>query len=118
MLPAVGQGALGIECRLDDTPTRAAVAPLDDAATRAAVTAERALLAQLRGGCMAPVGAWGRIEADMLKLSAVVLSADGRERLDASDSSAPDDALALGQRVAKRLLVQGAGELIAALRKQ
>jgi hydroxymethylbilane synthase len=116
MLPAVGQGALGIECRVDDATTRAAVAPLENTATRVAVTAERALLAHLRGGCMAPVGAWGRIEENVLKLSAVVLSADGRQRLHASESSAPDEASALGKRVAEQLLAQGAGELIAASR--
>jgi hydroxymethylbilane synthase len=117
MLPAVGQGALGIECRADDESTRTAVALLDDTAARAAVTAERALLSHLRGGCMAPVGAWGRIEAGELKLSAVVLSADGRERLQAHDASAPDGALELGQHVAELLAAQGAGELIAASRK-
>jgi hydroxymethylbilane synthase len=117
MLPAVGQGALGIECRANDESTRAAVAPLEDAITRAATTAERALLAHLRGGCMAPIGAWGRIDDGRLVLSAVVLSADGRERLCASDSSAPEDAFALGQEVAERLLAEGAGELIAAARK-
>jgi hydroxymethylbilane synthase len=117
MLPAVGQGALGIECRLNDASTRAAVAPLDHPATRAAVTAERSLLAHLRGGCMAPVGAWGRIDSGVLRLAAVVLSADGRERLDASDSSEPNNAAELGQRLAEQLLAQGAGELIAAARK-
>jgi hydroxymethylbilane synthase len=116
LLPAVGQGALGIECRTDDATTRAAVSPLDDSATRAGVTAERAMLAHLRGGCMAPVGAWGRIEAGALHLSAVVLGVDGRERLTADDASAPEDAVKLGTRVAERLLAQGAGELIAASR--
>lgn len=117
MLPAVGQGALGIECRAGDAFALSAVAPLEDAATRASVTAERAMLAFLRGGCMAPVGAWARIEAGVLKLSAVVLSADGRTRLYAADASAIDEASSLGQRVAERLLEQGADELITAARK-
>lgn len=116
MLPAAGQGALGVECRADDPSTRAAVASLDDPATRIAVTAERALLAHLRGGCMAPIGTWGRIEAGTLALSAVVLSADGRKRLLAHDSSTPDDAPTLGRRVAEQLRAQGADELIAASR--
>jgi hydroxymethylbilane synthase len=116
MLPAVGQGALGIECRVDDESTRAAIAFLDDAFTRAAVTSERALLAHLRGGCMAPVGAWGRIEGGVLRLSAVVLSADGKVRLHANDASPAGDAPTLGERVAEELLAQGAGELIAASR--
>jgi hydroxymethylbilane synthase len=116
MLPAVGQGALAIECRAGDTKPQAAVAALDHVATRAAVTAERALLAYLRGGCLAPVGAWGRIDGGQLHLSAVVLSADGVERLDASDQAAPTEAEALGQRVAESLLARGADSLIAASR--
>ncbi|MEX0585506.1 MAG: hydroxymethylbilane synthase, partial [Pirellulales bacterium] len=116
MLPAVGQGALAIECRAGDAKPQAAVGALEDGATRAAVTAERALLAQLRGGCLAPVGAWGRIESGVLHLSAVVLSADGVERMDASDQAAPAEAEALGRRVADSLLARGAGLLIAAAR--
>jgi hydroxymethylbilane synthase len=117
MLPAVGQGALAIECRSDDASTMAAVKPLDDAATRAAVTAERALLAHLRGGCMAPVGALGRVEAGTLRLAAVVLSGDGGRRLVAEGSAAVGEAEALGRRVAEELLAQRADELIAAARK-
>jgi hydroxymethylbilane synthase len=116
MLPAVGQGALAIECRGDDQGALAAVLPLEDAATRAAVTAERALLAQLRGGCMAPVGAWGRMEGGRLHLSAVVLSADGKQRLAASDAAAVDAAAELGRSVAATLLERGAGDLISASR--
>ena len=59
MLPAVGQGALGIECRADDAATLAALAAIDDADAHAAVLAERSLLAHLRGGCLAPIGALG-----------------------------------------------------------
>jgi hydroxymethylbilane synthase len=116
MLPAVGQGALGIESRADDSATRSAVQPLEDAATRAAVTAERALLAHLRGGCMAPVGALGQFENGKLSLSAVVVSADGRTRLDALDTAPPEDAAALGRRVADQLLAKGAAALIDASR--
>jgi hydroxymethylbilane synthase len=120
MLPAVGQGALAIECRTDDTATRQMLAQLDDAETRAAVLAERALLARLRGGCLAPVGAWGRMENGRLRLSAVVLSADGQRKLEAEDASVSADAEraeALGRTVAEALLAQGAGEIIAAARK-
>jgi hydroxymethylbilane synthase len=119
MLPAVGQGALAIECRVHDAATRAAVAPLDDPSTHGAVLAERSLLARLRGGCMAPVGAWGRIEGNSLQLSSIVLSADGTRRVeahDAADASDPRNAEQLGVRVADALLVQGAAELIAASR--
>jgi hydroxymethylbilane synthase len=117
MLPAVGQGALGIECRAEDAGTLAALRPLEHAATRAAVTAERALLAALRGGCMAPVGAWGRIESSQLQLTAVVLSADGAQRITSGDSASPDQAAALGIHVAEELLSRGAGEMIAAARR-
>jgi hydroxymethylbilane synthase len=116
MLPAVGQGALAIECRADDEGTLSAIMPLEDAAARAAVTAERALLAHLRGGCMAPIGAWGWIENGVLQLSAVVLSVDGAQRLSANDSAAAGESEALGRRVAEALLGQGAASLIAASR--
>jgi len=118
MLSAVGQGALGIEARADDIPTLQILGRLDHAASRATVTAERALLAALRGGCLAPVGAWARIEGDgQLKLEAVVLSLDGREKLVASASDSPDQAVALGRRVAAELDRQGAAKLIAASRE-
>jgi hydroxymethylbilane synthase len=116
MLPAVGQGALGIECRDRDAATRSALAALDDVATHAAVIAERALLAHLLGGCLAPVGAWGRVERDQLHLTAVVLSADGRERIEESSVAPLSDAIELGRRVADALLARGAAELIAASR--
>jgi hydroxymethylbilane synthase len=116
MLPAVGQGALGIECREEDLPTRAALAALDDAATHVAVLAERALLARLRGGCLAPIGALGQMMNRNLVLSAVVLSADGARRLHAEDSASIEEAEAVGERVADALLSQGAGALIAGSR--
>jgi hydroxymethylbilane synthase len=119
MLPAVGQGALAIECRADDAATQRVVAALDDAATHAAVLAERALLAHLRGGCMAPVGARAWVDRNELQLSAVVLSSDGARRLAARDSAATTDrnsAEELGRRVAERLLADGAAELISAAR--
>lgn len=116
MLPAVGQGALGIEARSDDAATLALLAPLNDPPTQAAVLAERAMLRTLRGGCLAPVGAWGRLEGGTLQLDGVVLSPDGKNRVFASSRAAPAEAEALGQRVADELLAQGAGELIAGSR--
>jgi hydroxymethylbilane synthase len=116
MLPAVGQGALGIECRADDSTTRQLLSPLDDAVTHACVLAERALLLALRGGCLAPVGALGRIENGRLQLNAVVLPGDGSKRIAATGEADPGDAVSLGQRVAQLLLDQGAAELIAASR--
>jgi hydroxymethylbilane synthase len=116
MLPAVGQGALGIEIRASDERAQAAVRPLDDIDTHACVVAERALLAELRGGCLAPVGAWGRMDGNQLLLDAVVLSHDGKVRLHAQDASHPGDAASLGRRVAQNLRQQGSDELIAASR--
>jgi hydroxymethylbilane synthase len=106
---------LAIECRDLDDATRMAIAALDDSATHAAVLAERALLAHLRGGCMAPVGAIGQLLDGRLHLSAVVLSADGSRRLAAQNSVASADRNAaeqLGRQVADDLLQQGAAELI------
>jgi hydroxymethylbilane synthase len=116
ILPAVGQGALGLETREDNAARRAAVAALDDPESRAAVLAERALLAALRGGCLAPVGAWGRIEGGALRLSAVVLSGDGRQRIAAQAAGRPEDAEVVGRQAAETLLAQGAAELIRAAR--
>jgi len=111
-LPAVGQGALGIETREDDETTRAAVAVLDHAETHAAVVAERALLAGLRAGCLAPVGAWARMIDGQLVLEAAVLSIDGRQRLAATRQGSPADAAALGKDAADELIAAGAAELI------
>jgi hydroxymethylbilane synthase len=116
MMPAVGQGALAIECREGDSQARGAVTRLDDPATRAAVLAERALLAHLRGGCMAPVGALAQLDGQALRLRAVVLSADGTRRIEARDEIpgiAAAGAERLGLRVADELVAQGAAELIA-----
>jgi len=82
MRPAPGQGALGIEVRSDDATANEVVAKLDHIPTRAAVTAERLLLAALHGGCLAPIAAIGEVKANQLHLAAVVLSEDGSERLD------------------------------------
>ncbi|MDG2224350.1 MAG: hydroxymethylbilane synthase [Rubripirellula sp.] len=122
MLPAPGQGALGIEVRSDDDDANEAVAKLDDAAARAAVTAERNLLAALHGGCLAPIAAFARIEADQLRLRAVVLGGDGRERLDEIESLPwdADNPIRCGEQLAdtvsKRLVDRGARELITAER--
>jgi hydroxymethylbilane synthase len=112
ILPAIGQGALGVEARDDDPFTREILARLDDADTHRAVAAERALLYTLRGGCMAPVGAWGRVEDGRLALSAVVLSPDGKQKLECSAAADPAEAEQLGRQVAEQLLAQGAAELI------
>lgn len=117
LLPAIGQGALGLETRAEDEATRFWVRRLNDEVTEQAVCAERSLLAALRGGCLAPVGAWARREADQLRLDAVVLSLDGSKRLYASQTASPSDAVPLGESVAEALLDQGARSLIEAMRR-
>jgi len=113
MLPAVGQGALAIQARSGDERALAAVAAVDHGPTHQAVAAERALLAALAGGCLAPVGAWARHQADgQLRLDAVVLSADGRQRIGAAQSASGAAAAQLGRDVASQLLDQGAAALI------
>jgi len=117
MLPAVGQGALAIEIRADDERSWQAVAPLDHPETRAAVTAERAMLAELRGGCLAPVGAWGRVADDTVYLDGVVLSADGKRKILATESGLFEYANTVGMAVAIALQDQGADQLIAGSRR-
>lgn len=111
LLPAIGQGALGIETR-ESGEFREVAAALDDPATHAAVVAERAFLAAMQGGCLAPLAAWGRLEAaNRLVLDGVALSPDGRQRIADKAESALTDAVALGEQVAQSLLKKGAGDL-------
>ena len=115
MYPAVGQGALGVECLAADDAVRELVTAIDEPLTRAAVTAERGLLAGLRAGCHAPVGvASGNGDGGSLKLDAVVLSSDGRERIEASAEADWGSAAGLGEQLARTLLDRGADRLIAA----
>jgi hydroxymethylbilane synthase len=111
MLPAVGQGALGLECRSDDAETRRLLAALDDRGTRRAVTAERSLLFHLGGGCQVPLGAIAQIDGDAVTLRAAVLTADGAKRITGSESGT--DPEAVGQRLADRLRSQGADAYLA-----
>lgn len=113
MLPAIGQGALGLETRSDDDATITAVRQIDDADSHRGVVAERAMLAALRGGCLAPVGARAWIDDQSLRLDGVVLSHDGSARVAASASASPDEPESLGEQVARQLLDQGAANLIA-----
>jgi hydroxymethylbilane synthase len=106
VLPAPGQGALGIECRADDTEVLAALAQLDDPATRAAVTAERQLMATLEAGCTAPVGALAEVvdgeDGPELWLRGALGQDDGVRRLAANGPV--DDPVSLGKRLANELL--------------
>jgi len=116
MLPAVGQGALGLETRADDKTTGQIVATLDDPPTHAAVLAERAMLAALRGGCLAPIAALGCVAGEQLTLTGRVISHDGAHLLEARRTAASPEAEILGLQVAEALLAQGAGDLIRAAR--
>lgn len=117
MLPAVGQGALGIEARADDVPTLAILQQLDHPPSHIAVVAERTFLEVVGGGCLAPIGAWATIaDGQQLTLRGTVCSADGRIRLDAHGDELPTQPEALGRAVANDLLKQGAADLIRASR--
>jgi hydroxymethylbilane synthase len=116
-LPAVGQGALGIECRESDAETRGRLIVLDHMETRRAVLAERRVLADWQGGCAIPLAAWGRLTADGLALDAAVFDPDGHERISAAAVGPPDEPEALGREVARMLRDQGAGRLLEGIRK-
>lgn len=117
MLPAVGQGALGLESRDDDSATREAVECLHDQDTHRAILAERSLLRSLRGGCLAPIGAWARIENGELHLDAIVLDNLGFEQVKTSASSAPDFCEELGIRTANELIAMGADRILNSARR-
>ena len=118
MLPAPGQGALAVECRSDDPGLVAELAALEDVPTRAAVAAERAVLATPEGGCSAPIGALAEVvegdDGDELWIRAVALSHDGALSVRMSASGAPADATGVGTRLAGEMLADGAAELTAA----
>ncbi len=110
--PAVGQGALAIEIRLQNTAVKEAVAPLDHAPTHQAVRAERAMLDALGGGCQLPIAAFAKHASGQLHLMGVVADPAGTRVLRATDSGTPDDPEDLGKRVATELLRQGARQLL------
>ena len=116
MLPAVGQGAIGIECRSEDARARALVAALDDAATHTALAAERTFARTLGGSCQSPIAALARIEADRLTLQGLVAEPDGSRLLRDSVSGSCTQAEDLGEALARRLLDSGARELLERLR--
>ncbi len=116
MLPAIGQGALGLECRTSDTATYHALETLNDPPSKAAVTAERSLLAHLLAGCLAPVAAHGTVANDLITLKARVLSVDGQRHIEGSLVGQATEAFEIGQRLAQQLSDQGAAELIATAR--
>jgi hydroxymethylbilane synthase len=112
MLPAVGQGALGLECRTADHATRTLLEQVAHLPTQQAVSAERAFLRALQGGCQVPIGAAACAEDDILSLHGAVLSPDGIRRIEGTARGASDEAEELGRRLALDLLGRGAAELL------
>ena len=112
MLPAVGQGALGIETRADDSLTLEFVSALDNHETRACVTAERSLLEALQGGCQVPLGALGSLRGGELHLEAAVFSAAGSEYIRCSENGPAEQARPIGLRLAAALIESGAEKLL------
>jgi hydroxymethylbilane synthase len=114
MLPAPGQGALAIQCRADDQTTLSLLAALEDDSTRKAVTAERAFLSGLGGGCFVPVAAYGNIKdptSNVITLTGLVGSIDGKQMIKVSGEES--NALELGKHLADEAIAQGANEILA-----
>lgn len=110
MLPAPGQGALAVQCRVDDTATLELLAAVEDTTSRAAVTAERAFLSALGGGCSAPVATYAQAVTTSLHLDGLVASTDGHRVIRVSGEGV--DPIALGEAMARQALAQGAEELL------
>jgi hydroxymethylbilane synthase len=110
--PAVSQGALGIECRESDEATQTLLRQLICQTTYAEVIAERSLLRTLRAGCHAPLGAWTQVDGDSLTLTGVLLSLDGRTRMEQKASGKLENADQIGVLVAEQLLSAGGASLL------
>ncbi len=114
MLPAVGQGTLGVEARTQDSRTRRLAEALTDAETQTASLAERAFLEALGGSCTTPLAAYARRTADGLRLDVFLATPDGARTLRDGEVGDPGSPAALGRRLAERLLAAGAAEIIRA----
>lgn len=113
MLPAPGQGALAIQCRADDSTTLEILSALEDMPTRKAVTAERAFLQGLGGGCAVPVAAFAQVEgqtSNVIQSTGLVISEDGKTVVKVTDEGT--DALELGKKLSQQAIVQGADEIL------
>ncbi|MHB8707872.1 MAG: hydroxymethylbilane synthase [Desulfuromonadales bacterium] len=111
-LPAIGQGALGLESRLDDAETNALIDFFNHPETAHAVIAERALLARLEGGCQVPIAAYGTVSGEELTLTGIVASVDGAQMLKKCVRGPVTEAARLGISLADDLLIQGAGKIL------
>ena len=115
-LPAVGQGAVGVECRMADKKTQQLLQPLHHEQTATCVTAERAMNRRLNGGCQVPIAGFAVLEPDQqLYLRGIVASPDGLTVLKAQVRGAPQAAQAIGEEVAEKLLTQGAQGILDAV---
>lgn len=114
-LPAVGQGALAIECRTDDAEVRQMLDFLNDMPTVYATNAERAFLGLLEGGCQVPIGVHADVEGDKIKIEAIIAALDGSTVLRDTIEGAAVDAVALGQELGKKMLANGGQEILAAI---
>ena len=112
MLSEPGQGAVGIEARGNDEEVLVMLRTLDDSSARCCVTAERAFLAALGGGCRVPIAAYAESQGETLALDGAVVAPDGSKRLRDRASGSSASAESLGELLAKRLLAQGANELL------
>jgi hydroxymethylbilane synthase len=111
-LPAIGQGALGIECRVDDRELNDLIAFFNHADTRTCVTGERALLRRLEGGCQVPIACYGQIKGGALHLAGLVGSVDGKRIIKDALEGAPEKAEKLGVTLAEKLLSRGADVIL------
>ncbi len=116
-LPAVSQGAIGVQIRSDDEEVARWVGALEHPATRSATTAERALLRTLEGGCHVPVGAFAELDGDTLRMRAVVCSLDGTHSVEGAMEGPAEDAKALGVALAEDLLARGGEAILDGIRK-
>ncbi len=117
-MPAVGQGAIAVETRLGDNQAAELVEKLDDAETRSAIIAERALLKALQGGCQVPIGAWARIERGEMVLEACVTSIDGLQHVKQRLTGTPEQGAELGEKMARLLIDSGAQSILAEVGRQ
>ena len=114
-LPAVGQGALAIECRADDEEVRQMLDFLNDVPTVQATAAERAFLGLLEGGCQVPIGVHADVEGDKIKIEAIIAALDGSTVLRDTIEGAANEAVALGQELGRKMLANGGQKILAAI---
>ena len=117
-MPAVGQGAIGVECRASDNETSEILDKLNHLETRNAIIAERTLLSLLQGGCQVPVGAWARLERDELVMDACVCSVDGKQYVKQRATGPPDQPRPLGEQMARLLIDSGAQNILEQVSRQ